>query len=213
VLSRSTELATYSGAKSLQITVPITTESNKMSPVFDDIKSNMLVIQNLISNSVSITGESNSAGGNTQAKYISKRVVLAEGQDAEDLVVYIAAYKPSGTDIKLYCKLLNAGDSDTIDRKAWSPMEQVTSSAVVSSRVFRDDYKEFEYRLPTFTNSRVSSQAFLNSNNSNIVRYYNTANSVFDGYKTFAIKVVMVSDEGSHLVPRVSDMRAIALQA
>ncbi len=212
VLSRSTELSVYSGAKSLQVTVPVTTEIGKVSPMFDDIKSNMVVIQNLISDSTSISGESSSIGGNTQAKYISKRVVLAEGQDAEDLIIYLSAYKPSGTDIKVYCKLLNSEDPETIDQKTWSLLDQRTSSAVVSSRVYRDDYREYEYRLPSNTASLVSTSAFLNSNNSGIVRYRNNANSIFDGYKTFAIKLVLVSDEGSHLVPRVSDMRAIALQ-
>lgn len=213
VLSRSRELANNSGNRSLQVSVPISTDNTKVSPMFDDIKSNMVVYRNIISDSTTLAGESNSAGGNTQAKYISKRVVLAEGQDAEDLIVYLSAYKPSNTDIKVYCKLLNAEDGETIDQKSWSPMTQRTANSTVSSRVFRDDYKEFEYILPTYSNTTVSTEAFLNANNGNIVRYYGVANSVFDGYKSFAIKIVMVSDEGSHLVPRVSDMRAIALQA
>jgi len=47
---------------------------------------------------------------------------------------------------------------------------------------------------------------------SNTISYYTSSGAHFHTYKTFAIKIVMTSDEGSHIVPRISDMRAIALQ-
>ena len=219
VLSRSRELATYSGTKSIQVTVPVYSENTKISPMFDDIKSDIIVIQNNISNTASIVGEDTRSGGNTSAKYISKRVVLAEGQDAEDLIVYLSAYKPANTDIKVYCKLLNAGDSEPFDTKAWSPMIQTTSTNVVSSRVQREDIKEFEYKIQSITsttditNATANRHAFIDSSSNTVVKYYSNANSYFYGFKTFAIKIVLTSDEGTHLVPRVSDMRAIALQA
>ena len=48
---------------------------------------------------------------------------------------------------------------------------------------------------------------------SNIVSYYTSTGALFHSYKTFSIKIVMTSEEGSHIVPRIADMRAIALQA
>jgi len=56
------------------------------------------------------------------SRYISKTVVLADGQDAEDLVVFLTAYRPQGTNIQVYGKVLNATDSDPFDDKSWTPM-------------------------------------------------------------------------------------------
>ena len=52
--------------------------------------------------------------------------------------------------------------------------------------------------------------AFKNSMNGNIVRYYDTKGVPYDSYKQYAIKIVMTADQ-NNLVPKVADMRAIAL--
>ena len=301
VKSRSVELQDGTG-KSLYVSAPIGTDNSKVSPMFDDIKSAMLVMQNKIGNTASLVGETNPGGANTAAKYVSKTVVLAEGQDAEDIQVYLSAYKPSNTDIKVYVKFLNGDDASTIEQKNWTLLNQNTSISVVSSRVNRNDYKEFLYDVPykaepsaantstlayyssvsfsnnvvanaiqiasantllsvgdlvyyvgnavsgiangyfnvnfanstavtlanTGTSSNVSisnaagssgslylipTTAFKSLNDGNTVSYFSNTGGYFHSYKTFAIKIVMTSDEGTHLVPRVSDMRAIALQA
>ena len=60
--------------------------------------------------------------------------------------------------------------------------------------------------------STYKNQAFTNKDNDNVVRYYNSAGSEFDTYKTFAIKIVMVSDF-DYLFPIVDNYRAVALSA
>lgn len=304
IRSRSREL--QDGAnKGMFVSIPITTASDKVSPIVDDIKTDMLVFENIVGNSAAATSETSPGGGAGRAKYVSKRVALAEGQDAEDLQVYLNAYKPSNTDITVYAKFLSGQDSESIDTKAWSPLSQNTASSVVSSRVDRNDFKEFMYDMPykysvnaasstamadwaiygTFGNTAVSanvitvsnstplaigslvyfigvnvatgiSNGFYNiltanttaiklsaagtstevaitpvsSNNSgtlyhipltafkdeylgNVVSYYTRSGAHYHSYKTFAIKILMTSEEGSHIVPRVTDMRAIALQS
>jgi hypothetical protein len=302
VRSYSNELQA-GGGKSVEISIPFTTTTNKTSPFIDDIKSDIVTLRNVVSNTLSISGESYPTGGNTAAKYISKRVVLAEGQDAEDLLVYLSAYKPSNTDIAVFAKFLNGEDSDGIETKWWTPLNQNTSFAVVSSRISRDDFREFIYDVPfrfsinaasseamseysvygTFTNTSISSNTITISNTtpldigtliyyigtvsntisngffsvltanttavtlatagtstqvtitpessadtgtlyvvpqtafkdkyaSNVISYYTNTGAHLYTYKTFAIKIAMTSEEGSHIVPRVSDMRAIALQ-
>jgi hypothetical protein len=304
VRSRSSELQNGTG-KTIQLSIPLTTSTDTTSPVFDDIKSNVLVFENQISSNTSWAQETLPTGGNTAAKYISKRVVLAEGQDAEDLTVILTAYKPSGTDIKVYSKVINREDSQTIDDKYWTPMVQSTSEATISSRVDRNDFVELKYDMPANvlptanpngfssfvfnSNSDVSNTndtiAITNANTyfspgtlvlyrgatgmgvtnntfyyvsasntttvklassfgganlnltsnsgasnstlylipytayrdsdsgaANSVSYFTTTGGYFHGFKTFAIKIVLTSEEGSHLVPRVADMRAIALQ-
>jgi hypothetical protein len=307
VKSRSLELQGGTG-KTLRIDIDISTDNDRVSPVFDDIKSDALVIENRISNNASLSDEDLPSGGTTEAKYISKRVVLAEGQDANDLQVYLSAYKPAETDIKVYAKFLNGDDGELIDEKYWTLLEQTTPASTISSRVDRNDFKEFQYGVPAgFTpnsnpsayfsvsinsNSGVSNTAdtisitsantifapgdlvlytgdlvgntttgIVNNNyyhviasntttiqlspdfngtvanlvsnttgtgagtlylipftayrevgGSNAVSYFTKNGGYFHGFKTFAIKIAMTSEVGSHLVPRVADMRAIALQ-
>lgn len=306
VKSKSYEEHSDSGAKSLQIEIPITTTNSRVSAILDDIKTNMIVIENIICSYAEVTGETAPLGGLAKAKYVTKRVVLAEEQDAEDLLVYLSAYKPANTNIRVYSKLLNGEDSEQMDKKAWTPLNQNTSAAVVSSRINRNDFLEFTYDLPvqysvnvssseamadydiygTFGNNSISANSVAISNTtplnpgsliyyvgpadganglsngfyniftsnvthikfsspglateltvnssgtsngtnyiysvpltgfkdrylSNQVSYYTSTGAHYHGYKSFMIKIVMTSDEGSHIVPRISDMRAIALQ-
>jgi hypothetical protein len=58
----------------------------------------------------------------------------------------------------------------------------------------------------------VPQTTFKDRYNTNIVTYYSNTGAQYTSYKTFAIKIIMTSEEGSHIVPRLSDMRAIALQ-
>jgi len=52
--------------------------------------------------------------------------------------------------------------------------------------------------------------AFKNTNNGNIVRYYNTNGSAYDSFRKFAIKIVFIAQD-THLVPKVGDIRVLAL--
>ena len=69
---------------------------------------------------------------------------------------------------------------------------------------------EFEYGLPSTNASSLGAYKF--SGNNDVVRYFNTSNAHFDTYKSFALKIVLRSSTGSHRIPRVKDLRAIALQ-
>lgn len=303
IRSYSNELQLGTG-KSLTVQVSMTTSSKLAAPYIDDIKSNILVIKNNVRPLSNNVNESRPAGGDASAKYISKRVVLAEGQDAEDLQVYLSAYKPSNTDISVYAKFVNGEDFESIDDKQWTLLNQNTSLTVVSSRIDRNDFREFMYDVPlryqinaaasssladyavygTFSNTSIAANTITVSNtsplqtgtlvyyvgdvsaslsngfysvltsnsttmqlatagtntqvsitaassantgyiyyvpgtgfrdrdNTNMLSYYNNAGALLQSFKTFSIKIVMTSEEGSHIVPRVSDMRAIALQS
>jgi hypothetical protein len=231
----------------------------------------------------------NETGNNTSssAKYISKNVVLAEQQDGEDLVCYVTAYRPPGSNFKVYGKFLAGADSDLFQDKDWSALVETTSSALVSSLVNRDDYVELVYELPsslqvvsngasgnttsailtipsipstssftagdfiyindntnnqfnvrqinqiTGTTSMVlsSNLSFISSNcavglipgmesragafkyttEDGVVRYVTSADGVLETFKTFAMKIVLVSNS-YHVIPKMSDMRCLALQ-
>jgi hypothetical protein len=74
---------------------------------------------------------------------------------------------------------------------------------------------------PSFTSDNVAiglirflngpRSAFIYTENNNIIRYVDRNDTIYDGYKNFAIKIVPLSNT-SYIVPRCQDMRAIALQ-
>lgn len=215
ILSRSREWSLMGGNNSFELTASLNSSSSKLSPIFDDIKKTILVIKNDITsgNTIIANNETYPLGNNfITSKYVSSKVILADGQDSEDLIVYLTASKPDGTDIYVYAKFLGAEDSENFDTKYWTLLTQITPSNVVSSKVNLSDYKEYRYELPTGTNSTTTKTAFKNTDNFGIIRYYTNSGSYVDTYKYFAIKIVMVSNSGSQLIPRIADMRSIALQ-
>jgi hypothetical protein len=82
-------------------------------------------------------------------KYVSKNVILATGQDAEDLVAYLTAYRPDGTDFQVYGKFSHAQDAIPFNDNEWSRLVEDSDPALRSSLVNRDDLVELRYVLPT----------------------------------------------------------------
>lgn len=222
-----------------------------------------------------------------RSRYISKNVILADKQDAEDLKCYITAYRPATTDFKIYAKLQHNQDSASFSNILWSRMVELSSPALLSSGTNLEDFVELVYDFPTSVllapnnaqcnatsaNVTVSTTAgiannnyiylynpaantfnvrqvnyvannttlvlknlpslvtntvayadiglipdiedatgaFLFANNNSIVRYVSNSDVVYDGFKTFAIKIVPVADT-NYIIPRAGDMRCLALQ-
>jgi hypothetical protein len=208
VAGRTRELASTSGNKTLTLQATMLTGNERISPVLDLGRTRSVILVNNV-----INNQNNGEFGNygvADARYISKKVVLADGQEAEDIKVIISAYKPPGTDVDVFVRVQNEEDNDEFRDKHYTKLDQITSSLIFSSVTQENDYREFEYGFPS-TNA-TSLGAFKFSGNNNVVRYFNTANAHFDTFKSFSIKVVLRSALGSHVIPRVKDLRAIALQ-
>jgi hypothetical protein len=96
-------------------------------------------------------------------RYISKNVILADKQDAEDLVTYIGAYRPANTEFQVYGKFLSGTDGDVFSSKDWSALVETSNPATRSSAVNRDDIVELTYDLPSsvqvFGTSAVANSA------------------------------------------------------
>ena len=200
VLSRSNEISNISSAKSAQFTATLTNGANiRHSPAIDNDRTAIFTIENLINNDD--TNENTAGNGNAIARYVQRTVTLAEGQDAEDLKVFITAYKPSTANIKLYVKLLNGEDGDSIEDRPWAELSQTTLANVISDSENRNDFREFEYGIPTTS---------LTGDNGE-VQYTASSGVTYTGYKYFKIKAVLLSTSPSR-VPRMKDFRAIALQ-
>ena len=83
------------------------------------------------------------------SRYVSKTVVLDQGQDAEDLVAYLTAYRPTGTDFRVYGKILSASDTSSFASRPWGIMtESSTTAGLNSSLVNTNDYVELNYEFP-----------------------------------------------------------------
>lgn len=234
--------------------------------------------------------------GRAAAKHITKKVTFEQGRLAEDALVYLRAFRPPGTDFKVYSRLYNSQDPESFDDKDWTLMPCISGADEISSPNNRKDIREFTYNIPltpntaylvagsvklessnstvtgtgtSFTNeftgikagdlvkiydplfvdskyfiasvntvtnstslilddktSNVSllgtslsmekiaykNQAFRNINNDNVVRYYNSSMHVYDGYDTFAIKIVMLSTS-SAIIPEIEDIRSVGVSA
>jgi hypothetical protein len=62
----------------------------------------------------------------------------------------LTAYRPSGTQIKVYAKLHNTSDVDTFDNKSWTPLVLVQNSDRYSIMGNETDMIEYSYKLPQY---------------------------------------------------------------
>ena len=226
ILSRSVESntsASVSGmnsARSTEIRVTISSANRLVSPALDTRRVSTTTIENLISSNTDIgsTEDYVKFGGNSKTRYITRKVTLADGQDAEDLLVYLTAYKPATAGIFVYYKIIHREDSDTFLDARWIPMTQNTASTIISDTENTNDFKEFVYSVksyPTNAQKITRSSVVVNlsgaNNSTGVIEYRNTLGARFSGYKYLAIKIVMTNNV-SVKPPRITDLRVICLQ-
>lgn len=207
IRSRSNEYATYSGANTFELKVLLestSTSTKDTSPLIDHMNSNVTVFGFMVNNDD--TDETTNEGDAT-SKYISKKVVLADGLDAEDLRVFITGYRPPATNIEVYAKFQNSTDSRAWEEIEWTKLVLKSETDFTSAASDRFDYKEFEFYVGnTVPSPEAGGGAYLLNDT---LHYVSSDSSVYDTYKIFAIKVLLLAD-GHNQVPRLKDMRAIA---
>ena len=209
IASRSNEVNYRSSNNSLWITAEFATETSYLSPVIDMVRSEVLAVANQIDDLSFDLSLEHGNYGTIQSKYVSKPVLLADGQDAEDLMVYITAYRPQQSDVKVYGRFLNSEDAEGLTDKAWTLLE-IDNGTLYSDYRNTRDYREYLYRIPA-TIPAGSPVTVATLNGTTGISYNNSTGSTYNGFKAFAIKVVLQSDNTSR-VPRLPDIRAIALQ-
>jgi hypothetical protein len=130
---------------------------------------------------VIVQNEIGNFGGNAVARYITRKVTLAPNFESLDLKTYILANIPSGTQIKVYYKVAPI-TSIAFELEPWREMI-IESSGSPSETGFVD------YKYKTVTDTALPSG---------------------DRFKTFAIKIVMLSNNPVR-VPQIKDLRVVAL--
>jgi hypothetical protein len=192
IYSYSNEQTDLDGDKSLTVRAGMMTQTSTVSPVIDTRKCSIIAIANDVNN---LTTTETGNNGSAASKYISRRVVLDDGQDAEDLKVYLSNQIPVGCDVKVYGKFQEATDPSNFDDLAWIELEAVNPPL---STTAKSGYVEYQYTIPT-------------ANKNAGVLEYTVGSATYSGYKSFAVKVIPLSTNSS-VVPRVRELRAIALQ-
>lgn len=148
--------------------------------------------------SITVYGETSPVGGNGYAKYITKPVILTPGNDSGDLRVYYTAYKPVGTEVLVYYKILNAADTSKFTDQNWQLMTQVSNANVYSTD--RSNLVEFEWAPGSYSSHKAN----------NTISYTSTNGQTYNQFIQFAIKVVLVTNDRTN-VPFLTDIRALAL--
>ncbi len=205
--SRSNEVNNLAGERTNQVLVNMSTGSNTVTPVLDMARTHTVYLDNLIDSNT--TSESAATGGGMLNRYISRTITLAEGQDAEDLQVILTAYRPPQTDVKVWLRILHAEDSDVFAQRGWIEMTKDGDGDITYSALNnRFDFKEFKFNIPSSYMTGAGGA----------VQYTNSSGATFTGYKYFAVKVgiIVTPDQmgsiNTAVVPRVGDLRCIALQ-
>jgi hypothetical protein len=156
---------------------------------------NMVVGSSANGASILINGEDKKVGGNGKARYITRQVTLADNFESGDLRVYLTGYRPSGTSIRVYYKVLSSADTDTFENKEYQLMTELGNENFVS--VNEQDLREFTF-----------APGILNQANNSVS--YTSGSSSYDKFKTFSIKVVFTGTDPTN-VPWIRDFRAVAL--
>lgn len=149
VVSRSTEISSsLSGDKSFALKAKMTTDTEYLSPVIDTVRNQQLAIKNDI-DLISFNYDEFFVSSNTKSKYVSKIVTLAPGQDSQDLQVTLTAFRPYGSDIQVWFRVLSGEDPDPITLKTWAPMYNM-SPDLYSDPSNPNDFREFSFGVGSY---------------------------------------------------------------
>jgi hypothetical protein len=106
--------------------------------------------------------------GNAIAKHISKKINFAEDRFAEDIRVFFDAYRPSGTDIKVYAKIHNNNDPEPFDDKNWTLLEYKNDTQFTYSTLGNYiDEAEYECGFSSYPNSQYTTNGTVTTSLSN----------------------------------------------
>ena len=189
LLSDSNATSAISGAKSATFKINLSTLDNKVSPIVDLQRSNLVGFENIIDKQAAATSgdqnkpltfvdETNAVDGTHAAKHITRSVILEES--AVGLKILFAANRPSSSEFKVYFRTATA-DED-LNTKAFTLQSEFSSNPADDDN---ETFREYEY-LPGGTVGNL------------------------DAFTKFQIKIVMRSTNQSK-VPTIKDLRVIAM--
>ena len=173
----------------LSVKFELTSTNRFIAPIVDLNRLGSVLVRNIINDPENesptrLLNEDQPSGGNALARYITRRVVLNPGFEAQDIKVYLNAYLPSPSRIKVYFKVNKPG---TIDFESENSFQELTTKTVVGDPL--TGFAEHTFSTATGT-------VFTNS----------------EFFSTFSVKIVMLSTDPTQ-VPIIKDLRVLALEA
>jgi hypothetical protein len=179
------------------VRLEMNTDDQYVSPVFDLERSSFVRVTNLINNNditdqndPSYNGEiepTNAAAASenykTKARYITKKVTLEEGMEAENITVMMSLNNPISSTgvsrIKVFVRPIPVGEDD-LDNVNY--VELTTSDSLNSSST--DDFRE--------------------------VSYTNIGSTTLTKFKTFSVKILMLGPQDGSATPKIRNLRVVA---
>lgn len=186
------ERMSLSAAGDISTRITLKNSDPNVSPVVDTERLNTIVIKNKVDayDDTINTSELTAYGGSAQAKYITRRVTLAEGFDATGINVLFNLERRVGTSVKVYYKILNKYDSTNFDERPWVQMSEVTNSGEVA----------------VYTNPGE----LIETNFKALDIQYTNGGATYTDFNTLAIKIAFFTDNTA-IVPQISSLRVTAV--
>lgn len=179
-----------SGSGTLIYKGTLTTTDPAISPFMDLTRQSVFLVKNIIG--TGFTDEDTAKDGAALAKYVTRRVILDDGFNADSMRIWFSAIRPQESDIKVYVKVLAAEDSDLFDDRDYILITDTNNLNTYSSS--DNDWREFSYDIAAGD-----------------LDYTNSSGNDFTTFNSYAIKLVMLSSNTSR-VPKIKDLRGVSLE-
>ena len=148
--------------------------------------------------------------GDAWAKGLTNKINF--GRPAEDVLVYLTAYRPPNTNIEVYARVYNLNDHDAFDDKDWTRLNRDYSSGLYSSASNTESMVELRYSLRLWPNVAITciGSVTVTNNQSNLIgsgTTFNTDLAVGDLVRvypvlfpnTYLVAVVNTVTNSSHI--------------
>jgi hypothetical protein len=155
---------TSASTKTYNLRCVFTTDKDTISPVIDMNRASLYTIQNrVIDNTVG--DELSATGGNQLARYITKKVELAE--EADKIDVFLNVNRPRSARVDLYWRVVEGGSSTDITTVGWTYATPIIDVPINDNP---SSFPEVQYEIdPTGSFGTMQFKIVLRSTNSSTV--------------------------------------------
>lgn len=158
---------TNSNTKTFNLRCVLTTDKDTISPVIDMNRTSLFTVQNRIIDNTS-GDELSPTGGNQIARYLTKKIELAE--EADKIDIFLNVNRPRSANVDVYWRVVEGGSSVDIETVAWSNTVVSQDPPVIPINDNPMGFKEIHYSIdPTGSFGTMQFKIVLRSSNSSTV--------------------------------------------
>lgn len=206
-----------SGADAFNLKINIDSSNSGLTPVLDLDRFSMLAINNVVENDDSWQADESApfapttTSAQNRTRYITRRVELDDGLEADDFKVFLTGHKPLyydsdgneyTTSIRVWLKAQSVDDNRAFEDLPWMEMELDSAQANLYSEEAEEMY-EYEYL--------VKEKRYNADTGTEVDTGYSRQYEMFSTPITrYAFKITLHSGNSSY-IPRIKDFRTIAV--